>query len=147
MHFFHFYLLISSNQHVYYLTNQISVYIFLFLFWGQTMKNPTILSRPLSLSLCPSRPVQPGVVGWGHVRPEAAGPAAARRHPGPTTAGRGGRLRGLQHRAQRPELLPARKSCPALHPPRGPPDTHMRLHSPIVPRNLAVVWEIAQTRV
>lgn len=61
-----------------------------------------------SALFCLSRPFQPGGIGRGHVRPETAGPPAPWSHPDPEAAGRGGRLWRLQHRAQRPQLLPAR---------------------------------------
>lgn len=68
---------------------------------------------PLSPPDFPSllRPLQPGGVCGRHLRPAAARPAAPRSHPDPQAAGRGGRLWWLQHRAQRAQLLPARKSA------------------------------------
>ena len=54
------------------------------------------------------RPLQPGSISRWHLWPEAARSAATWSHPDPEAAGGGGRLRGLQHRAQRSELLPAR---------------------------------------
>lgn len=73
-------------------------------------------SLPLSTSslyhlhpiLPPLRPLQPGSVGRWHVWPEAARSAAPRGHPDPEAARGGGCLRGLQHRAQCSQLLPAR---------------------------------------
>lgn len=53
------------------------------------------------------RPLQPGSISRRHLWPEAAGSAASWSHPDPEAAGGGGRLRRLQHRTQRPQLLPA----------------------------------------
>lgn len=78
--------------------------------------SPSLMFFPPSPpdSSSPLRPLQPGGVGGRHVRPAAARPAAPRSHPDPEAAGRGGRLRWLQHRAQRAQLLPARTSAHTL---------------------------------
>lgn len=65
-----------------------------------------VLIRPLF-----SSPVPTGCQRHRLLRPASPGPAAARFHPDPPAAGRGGLLWRLQHRALRPQLLPVCTSC------------------------------------
>lgn len=97
-------------------TFSLCLYLYTNPFFFKCHLHALTFSLPLSTSslhhlhpiLPPLRPLQPGSVGRWHVWPEAARSAAPRGHPDPEAARGGGCLRGLQHRAQCSQLLPAR---------------------------------------
>lgn len=95
--------------------------------------------RPLFSSL-----VQTGCQCDGFLWPAAPGAAAARLHPDPPAAWRGGLLWRLQHRALRPQLLPVCTSCTnTFHPAHsGPP--HTNTHKTIFPCKFCLILQFNQ---